>query len=182
MTKNFFLQHIYLTLQTDSLCRMLQMPINMSLFFFSLSVNPHWLFHRPFNRFMYLSIYYEYVLKDCSSSWQRYVLTMLNRSGSNNRCTMGVMITVWEGRRDGAGGDMGDGSWRKEVEEAERWKRRIYITHFSFTKHNIHCALLLSSCVVLVEMVKNECLLSLVNPSSNMLTQHVSAHFLHKIQ
>lgn len=47
---------------------------------------------------MYLCIYYEYVLKDRSSSWQYYVLTMLSRSGSNNRCIMGVMITVWEGR------------------------------------------------------------------------------------
>lgn len=37
-----------------------------------------------------------------------YVLTMLNRSGSNNRCTMGVMITVWEGQgRAGGGGGGG---------------------------------------------------------------------------
>lgn len=49
-------------------------------------------------------------MKGCSSSWQCYVLTMLNRSGSNNRCTMGVMITVWEGReRGGRGGGGGRG-------------------------------------------------------------------------
>lgn len=32
------------------------------------------------------------------------VLTMLSSSGSNNRCTMGVIITAWEGRGRRGGG------------------------------------------------------------------------------
>lgn len=58
-----------------------------------------------------------------AASWQRHILTMKTRSGSNSRRGMGVMIIVWD-RGERRRRRSGDGSQKKKRERRGVQKRR----------------------------------------------------------
>ena len=77
-------------------------------------------------------------MKYCNSSWQHYVLTMLKRSGSNNRCIMGDMITVWEGRggggRERSSGGRGRSRRSRRREEETKMKENLNAPQYTILK------------------------------------------------